>query len=130
MASYIPVPRDVSIDEAKTLPTFFRVLRVNRPDYSCEACREHSREAWVDGSACDEHTISEVAFAGDGSKAASAAELALKVLRAGGSPEPRFGENELGFAQFNYKRKGAKAAWSADVFALTFDHDEHAAIAA
>jgi hypothetical protein len=120
------VAPDITIDEARALPTFFRVSKISRPDYSCQACREHSAESWVNGSACDEHKDDHVI----GTLDAKDAVLALEVLRAGGNPEPAHAAGTLGFAQFAYRKKGAKAIWSETVRALTYGHDEPAAIAA
>lgn len=115
---YVKAPT-CTLEEARAIPTFLRVLRVNRPDYSCEDCREHGREPWVDGSACDLHTLEEVALPeGAGWNGHHAATLALEVLRAGGNPEPRF-TSGLAAAQWNYKRPRKAADRDAMVHALT-----------
>jgi len=113
------VPANVSLDDARRMPTFYRVARINRPENHCAACREHRKEPWVDGSACDLHTIEEVQFVGSTETACKDALLALKVLRAGGNPEPRFAEGSLGYAQFAYRRPAKKADRETRVAALT-----------
>ena len=117
-----------TVEEARQMPTFWRVARVNRSSHTCEACREHAKEPWVDGSACDEHTVEEVQAALTQSKSRRTytaslphqdAYLALAVLRAGGNPEPQYTEGTLGHAQWTYKRKGKVAERNALVLALT-----------
>lgn len=116
---YSGKPPACTIEEARALPTFLRVMRVNRSDYTCEACREHAKEPWIDGSACDAHTIEEVGLHTEkGSPDYSAAELALKVLRAGGNAEPRY-TSGIGAAQWNYKRPRKAADRDATVLAVT-----------
>jgi hypothetical protein len=115
-----------TIDEARRMPTFWRVARVNRPDYRCEECREHGREAWVDGSACDLHTTEEVMPAIQVRRGRYAAHvphedcrIALEVLRAGGNPEPRFSPGTLAHAQWTYKPRGKKADRLETIMMLT-----------
>ena len=115
----IRVPADVTLEDARRMPTFYRIARVNRPENSCAECREHMRESWVDGSACDLHTLEEVQFVGSTETARKDALLALKVLHAGGNPEPRFPEGSLGAAQFAYRRPAKKVEREARVAALT-----------
>jgi hypothetical protein len=116
-----------TIEEARAMPTFWRVLRVNRSDYTCEDCREHAREPWIDGSACDAHTIEEVAPALTvnhrartyrATRPSPDAYLALEVLRAGGNPEPRYTDG-IGAAQWSYKRPRKAADRDALVLTLT-----------
>jgi hypothetical protein len=114
------VPADLTTGEARRLPTFYRVVKVSRPPSHCEDCREHMREPWIDGSACYAHKVEETRFAADNPNAAKDALLALKVLRAGGNPEPRFSEGSLGAAQFSYRRPARKSDREAKVHALTF----------
>jgi hypothetical protein len=113
------VPVDVTLDDARRMPSFYRIARVNRPMHGCAECREHSRESWIDGSACDLHTLEEVQFVGSTEIARKDALLALKVLRVGGNPEPRFPEGSLGAAQFAYRRPAKKTDREARVAALT-----------
>jgi hypothetical protein len=101
------------------MPTFYRIARINRPMNGCAECREHMRESWLDGSACDLHTVEEVQFVASTEIARKDAILALKVLRANGNPEPRYPEGSLGAAQFAYRRPAKKADREARVAALT-----------
>jgi len=113
------IPADVTLDDARRMPSFYRIARVNRPESSCAECREHGRESWIDGSACELHTLEEVEFVGSTEIARKDALLALKVLRADGNPEPRFPEGSLGAAQFAYRRPAKKVEREARVAALT-----------
>lgn len=119
--SYFSVspPSDVTLEEARAMPSYFRIMRVNEPDYRCEACSECRREPWVNGYACDEHTREVVALAqGAGWREHEAAVLAAQVLRAGGNPEARYSSG-IGAAQWNYKTPRRKADREATVLALT-----------
>lgn len=111
-------PASLTHEEAEAAPTWFRVLRVSTPDYSCDECREAQREPWVNGRSCDLHKVEELAYATDVRPAD--ADLALKVLRAGGNPEPRY-TTGIGAAQWNYKRPRKAADRDATVLALTND---------
>jgi hypothetical protein len=114
-----PSKHDATEAEARALPSFFTVSLISKTSYNCDDCAEHRREPWVNGSACDAHKETSVRVAGSMEKDRSAADLALKVLRAGGNPEPRYGPGTIGHAQWTYSRKGRrKADWSAYAFAI------------
>lgn len=117
-----------TLDEARALPTFYRVARISHTSYSCERCAEHRREPWVDGTACAEHTVETVALAYNEGKGrnryqrtidANDARLALAVLRAGGNPEPLTQPGTLAHAQWTYKPKGRKSDRLEIIRALT-----------
>lgn len=112
-------PADLTCDEARAMPTFFRVARIAHTNYSCERCAECRAEPYVNGSACDEHTEEVPSWNVAGTKLdIRDAELALKVYRAGGNPEPRFTEG-IAAAQWNYRRPRRAAERDARVIALT-----------
>jgi hypothetical protein len=110
---------EMTPDEARRMPTFYRVVRVSRPDYSCEDCQEHAREPWLDGSGCDAHKVEEIHFTRETPTHYRAALLALEVLRTGGNPEPRYPEGSTGAAQYGYRRPARKADRESLVLALT-----------
>lgn len=123
----IPVPA-ATLDEARAMPTFLRVARINKTCYTCDACAEHRADPDYDGMACDEHTELAVALPlGAGWREHAAAELALKVLRAGGNPEPRY-TSGVGLAQWTYRTPRKRADREALVLALTTERP--AAVAA
>lgn len=132
------MPNDFpTVAEARLMPTFWVVHRIARTSYSCPECAEHRAEPWAAGTACDAHTEEQVAPVRwrnsnraryYGGAPHPDAELALKVLRAGGNPEPRYEPGTLGYAQWTYKPKGNKQARLATVRALT--NPQPAAVAA
>lgn len=110
---------EATLDEARAIPSFLSVVAIHKTNYSCPACAEHRAEAWIDGSACEEHRELVVSLVGKrGWAEKESAELALKVLRAGGNPEPRFTDG-IGAAQWNYKRPRKASDRDATVLALT-----------